>query len=311
MRAKSSQHGLMLWTVNPFQDSSRTLKNAARILELLAGRTGMAALPVFVATPAEANLTLEFSIPAKERMSRVATEAGRKILKKFMFPALRPLRVLVENHLRLSAGAARLAREAQAVKAELILCGTQTRGWERWVLGSFASALLAVSKVGIVFVNPRLRKNLSFRRLLFATDFSKESLRAFEKFCVLAQKLGAEVDLFHVLAAPYRWAFSVSAYLFQSRALSAAQYLAQVKAEAREAAEPFLRLAARRHLKLNLHLQKSSADISTAILREARRLKIDLIGMVARSGKWEELTIGTASQGVLREASVPLWLWRG
>jgi nucleotide-binding universal stress UspA family protein len=95
----------------------------------------------------------------------------------------------------------------QAVKdynADLIVLGTHGRtGAEKLLLGSVAEEVFRRSRVPVMTIGPGARRGLhagaKFHRVLYATDFSEESLAAMPYATSMAQENQARLILLHVM----------------------------------------------------------------------------------------------------------------
>jgi len=103
------------------------------------------------------------------------------------------------------------ALEQQIVecKADLIVLGTHGRtGAQKLLLGSVAEEVFRRSKVPVITIGPLVPSGIHsgahFRRVLFATDFSPESLAAAPHAISLAEENEARLILLHVLPDPKR-----------------------------------------------------------------------------------------------------------
>lgn len=308
---KSPAKNPILWSFNPFQNDPRVLKNVVALLKLLAKQSGKAVEPVFVVSPAEANIVLEFSVPAKERFAKVARLEGEKFLKKLAIPGLLPPTILVENQLKLSASAKTLASYAQKSESYVIVVGTHGKsGLGRVLLGSFAETLLYQAKTPVLLVNRHLKPPKALRHFLFASDFSPGSKKVFERFCAFLQPLRAAVTVFHAVPKPFHWATAAANYLLKSRTLNQAQYLREVAKENSQKGEDFKLIAGANSVPCKVVVEMGSADTATAMLRKARQLKVDAVGLANQTGRWETALLGSTSRGLLREGRFPVWVLR-
>jgi len=93
--------------------------------------------------------------------------------------------------------------------ADVIVLGTHGRtGAQRLLLGSVAEEIFRHSEVPVMTIGPGVRKGMHsgarFRRVLFPTDFSAESLAGAPYAISLAQENEARLTLLHVVPAPKR-----------------------------------------------------------------------------------------------------------
>ena len=92
-------------------------------------------------------------------------------------------------------------------KIDLIVLGTHGRtGAQRLLLGSVAEEIFRRSPVPVLTVGPRVRGDIEdiarLKRVLFATDFSRESTSAAPYAVSLAAKENARLILLHVIPRP-------------------------------------------------------------------------------------------------------------
>ncbi len=90
---------------------------------------------------------------------------------------------------------------------DLIVLGTHGRtGFQKLLLGSVAEEIFRRSHVPVLTIGPWARKGLhkggKFHRVLFATDFTRESLSAARYAVSMAQENQARLILVHVIRKP-------------------------------------------------------------------------------------------------------------
>jgi nucleotide-binding universal stress UspA family protein len=94
----------------------------------------------------------------------------------------------------------------EAAGADLLVVGTHGRsGFERLVLGSVTEKLLRKAPCSVLTVPPASDAPEAprlFARILMATDFSDESVRALQYACSLAQEANAALTVLHVIDVP-------------------------------------------------------------------------------------------------------------
>ena len=99
-----------------------------------------------------------------------------------------------------------LAAIAAEYQSDLIVVGTHgRRGAKKRILGSIAEEIYRLASIPVLTVGPKcILPALEKLRILYATDFSSESLRALPYAVSLAQEFGGLLTLLHVApgAAP-------------------------------------------------------------------------------------------------------------
>jgi nucleotide-binding universal stress UspA family protein len=88
-------------------------------------------------------------------------------------------------------------------ESPLLIMGTRAfGGMERFLLGSTAEAVLRQADCPVITVGPQVgsstKNHASLRNMLFATDFSENSLAAIPIMLVLQQACGAHLRVLHV-----------------------------------------------------------------------------------------------------------------
>ncbi len=308
MRTKKSLRGKLLWAFNPFQDRSVVLRNAHSALLRISKHGRLDREAVYVVSPAEVNVVLEFSVPARDRYRTVALARARKVLRELKDNDLEP-KILVEKSLSLSASSKALADYAETEGAEAILASVRAKkSLGQVLMGSFAESLLYQARCPVILLNPGQRMTVAPRRLLFASDLSPVSLNAFTQFCRFARVLGAEIFLFHSIPRPFSWAsFAVDSLLGPDRP-SERQYLIHTRKLREGDLKPFAEMAKSHGLKFSSSIAIGGEDVAMDILKEARRMKIDMLGMAGKSGRLKTQLLGSVSKSLIGRTRLPVWI---
>lgn len=301
------QRGNLLWAFNPFQDSRKALKNACSTVLSFAQQAKTRAEPVYVVSPSEVNVVLEFSVSARERYRSVALAKSQAILKALKADHLEPT-ILVEKSLSLSASTKALATYARKTGAQAIVAGTRSgAGLGASLLGSFSEALLYQSACPVLLVKPS-GATKPLRRLLFVSDLSRSSLGVFDDFCGWASALNAEVLLFHSIPRPFSWAsFAIDSLLGPDR-MPEKQYLREASERAEGQVGPFREMARRHGARFSHQIGVGGEDVAAEALKMARKQKIDLIGAAGKSGKLRSRILGSVTKSLLGDSKLPFWI---
>lgn len=251
-------------------------------------------------------MSLEFSVPEKERLHTVAKQALDRAIQFLRFPNLLEPKVLVTHRLSLEATTTALSRHAETNGAELIVAGTHARkGVYRLMLGSFAENLLILSRVPVLLVNLGLKPVKNFRKVVFASDFSPESRKAFRHFCETFAPINAEIILYHAVPKPPKWTLQCGRNLFVGDAVSSRQDKLSMR---NKLAQPFLEQATAAKVRVEIRIEEAEAKIHEAIVRKAVKERASVIGMASRSGTVAANLLGSATRGVVRRSPVAVWV---
>jgi nucleotide-binding universal stress UspA family protein len=193
-----------------------------------------------------------------------------------------------------------IAAAVREQHADFVVMGTHGRGLVgRWLIGSVTQSLLRKINVPILTVCHATRP-LSFKRILFATDFSEASSEGLDFAMDLGVTLNAEVVVAHVIdkrplvtyeTPEVAAVFDAEQTRFTNEARSA---FAQIEAEGRS-----------RKVKVETILGEGiPAD---AIARIADENTVDFIVLaVSRKGRMDRILLGTTAEKVIRDANVPV-----
>jgi len=189
---------------------------------------------------------------------------------------------------------------AREQHADIVVMGTHGRGlFGRWLIGSVTQSLLRRIDVPILTVCHATRP-LSFKRILFATDFSEGSAQGLEFTMDLAARLNAALVVTHVIDKRPIVTFEtpeVTAVFDaeQERSLEESRNIfSQIEAEARTR-------------KVRVENVLSEGIPAEAISRIADENTVDFIVLaVSRKTRMDRILLGTTAEKVIRDANVPV-----
>jgi nucleotide-binding universal stress UspA family protein len=181
-------------------------------------------------------------------------------------------------------------------QSNLIVMGTHGRsGFKHAVLGSVAECTLrTVNCPTLVVKETETQARRAIGRILVATDFSIHSKRAAMLACGLAEKLGASVDILHVVMLP---SCAVGPYgIPPSDAV-----VEQLREKASELLQDATGLFQKSELRVESHLHQGLP--SEVLASEAERLDADLIVMGTRGNTGlKHIFLGSVTERTLRTA---------
>lgn len=184
--------------------------------------------------------------------------------------------------------------------ADIVVMGTHGRGlFGRWLIGSVTQSLLRKLDVPILTVCHASRP-LSFKRILFATDFSEGSAQGLEFAMDLAATLNAEVVVAHVVDKR-------PTVTYETPEVTAV-FDAEQKRFLEESRNTFKRIEAEaKTRKVRVETVLSEGIPSDAISRIADENTVDFIVLaVSRKSRVDRIILGTTAEKVIRDANVPV-----
>jgi len=188
--------------------------------------------------------------------------------------------------------AAAIILEAVASNADLIVLGTTSKhGLKKLALGSISEEVIRTARSPVLTVGPHVAAPppgpISFRKIVYATDFSAQAGKGVELALALGQTPGTKVYLCHVVAD--HEASTGEHY--------EAKFLASLKAL----------IPASVHCSCEPEFVVEHGRASEAILDLAKRVKADLIVLGARKASfWLEFIQTGLTPALLAGASCPV-----
>jgi len=196
--------------------------------------------------------------------------------------------------------AAEIENAVRRKHADIVVMGTHGRGLVgRWLIGSVTQSLLRRINVPILTVCHATRP-LSFKRILFASDFSEASAEGLDFTMNLAANLNAGIVVAHVVDKR-------PTVTYETPEMSAV-FDAEQKRFLDEAQHTFKQIEAKakaRNVRVETVLaQGIPAD---AISRIADENIVDFIVLaVSRKSRMDRILLGTTAEKVIRDANVPV-----
>jgi len=286
-----------VWAFDPHMQDKLVSKHLSEILNLLAVKTRATIKPVYVVTPIEMNLP--------EFVRREVLAALRKVKVRGI---QKPHLIFDRSGLTITGAVKCLNAFATKAKTKAIVVGTHSRsGIKRFFLGSFAESLLMYSKSAVILVGPKTKKQVGIKRILFATDLSKESKKSFKELLSFAKEIGAELQIFHALQT-----MSYFANFFDNPAgAQEAYYLAEALKDQEKASikelkklEIFSRASG---VKARSQIERGVDSVGDSILRAGKDFKADFIAVGTQRGP-VRASLGSVARFIVRKSVLPVWV---
>ena len=305
MSKTNVENATLLWAVDPFSDDRDILKSAAWCLKALVKSSPAVIQPIYIwmsspfefSIPPELHLIENFQIKAELKMSSV--------LSRIKIPGIRPLQVLDSNSSTVREKAQELIGYAKKMNAEMIVVSSHGRkGVKRWVLGSFAETLTLYSDVPLFTVHPNWKRVPEFKKILFPTDFSDESKKAFTRILDFAERQKSRIILFHKSSQEFYPTYDIE---FSVGPAYAQAYTDELEANKKTAKEMY-NAAKLRGIRVDVVFDRSKiGSASEAILKRAKRFG-SIIAMVSHSGPIASVLMGSTTRQVVRYSDQPVWV---
>jgi nucleotide-binding universal stress UspA family protein len=296
------KNGKIIWAVDPFATDKSLQREAAWALRDLARQQKREIQPVYALEMFPGNLPFEKPKDLIDQVTAKGQEELEEVLRRVKLPGLRPLRVLDSPVNTLRGRVDKLVAYAKAQGAELIVASTRARkGPSRWLTGSFAEALMLHSDVPLFLVNPSASVRAGdLCRILFPTDFSDQSQRAFEQVVGFAREIGGRITLYHKLTLDISPELGLALAAFPPFPPVPPQTLENEIRLRRKQASEWAAKAARLGVRVESFVDaRVPGRVSDSILNYSKK-GFGLIAMAARSGALAASLPGSTTRQVVR-----------
>jgi nucleotide-binding universal stress UspA family protein len=174
-------------------------------------------------------------------------------------------------------------------------------------MGSFAETFLLHSTVPTLVINPHCAASGDSNHILFATDFSAQSLAAFDQTVAIAAQLKARISVVHYSHTP-KYASLLGEALFGE---VADEIERRVKKE-KSLGAALVTKGLGQKVKTSFHLitGRGTFDPSSAIAKFAKLQGVGFISLAARSGVLKSALMGATSRELARNATCPVLIYR-
>jgi len=299
----------IIWAVDPYQKDKKVWNHSLAMTQFLATKTNASIQPVYISTPAELRLMTSYEIPSQRRMHDVSLRDVTSALKKVKVKNLKKPQVVVNRKAFSTTEAVEtLSRYASRSNAALLVIGTHSKtGLQRFFLGSFAETLLYHAKTPVLLLGPKMKKKAEIKKILFATDFSKESRRVYDCLLTFASSTGAQVHLINVVEDATRWANPFDSMMAgEGSALLEGAIRDQIKASQKKL-QKWADDAKGMKVKTSFSVERSLDKIGDVILKKAKAQSADMIAIGTQSGP-VRATLGSVARHIVRRSELPVWI---
>ncbi len=202
----------------------------------------------------------------------------------------------------------RLSAQAVKNKNDFIVVASHGRsGAPRLFMGSFAESLLLTSKVPVVIINPKANVK-KVRKILFASDLSASSKKAFGPLTKLAKETGAQVTVFHKLFDPAEAMAQTGVYMAGGGFVSLESNLKKERQKQSDRIKKFGASLSNKGIKVKHKIVQHSGPVDDLIVQYAKNHNYDMIVMGTESGRVATFLFGSIARQVARSSDVPTML---
>jgi len=295
----------ILWAIDPFEEDMDAQQAAAWAVHALNKRENSTVEPIYVIGPPSPDFSLDLSPEFLRDLEKRGRDTLEAILERIEISRLKPFKILPSSSQSLRQQVDTLVKYAHEQGAQMIVVSTHSkRGFERFMLGSFAETLTLHSDVPVFVINPKWNRVTYFEHILFPTDFSDASKEAFDQVIDLAKVLGSEITLFHKTKFDWSPSLEVAFNAYPVYRQVFEEELEERRAALNEWAREAQKHGVRARPEIDFQL---TGSIANSIMAQAEK-RPGIIAMAGQSGTVATIVLGNVTRSVIRGATDPVWV---
>ncbi len=289
-----------LWGVEPFHQTEAQIGRTYRFISEFCGDNGKIEIG-FIVTRMENELNLAFDVDQDRRFTSYPKEILVKKLNRSGVQSKNVgINVVDYPTFSKTKAANRLLELAKDKDCEICVIYSQGGGEiKKLFLGSFAESAVHLSDRNLLIINPHTKLPKKIRTVLFCYVPSKESLSALKKMINFCQKHRAKLVIFHAA----QFCFGVPDNEADDEVKSYNKAVRKWKLEIEKK-------CAQANVKCEFQISSEFAMVSSLALKTAKKVRADLICVLAKSGPATALIGGSVTRQILRSSNLPILVMR-
>lgn len=285
-----------LWGVEPFHQTEAQIGRTYRFISEFCGDNGKIEIG-FIVTRMENELNLAFDVDQDRRFTSYPKEILEKKLSRSGVQS-KNVRINVIDYPTFSKtkAASRLLKLATDKDCDICVIYSQGGGEiKKLFLGSFAESAVHLSDRKLLIISPHTKLSKKIRTVLFCYEPSKDSADALREMIKFCQKRRAKLVIFH--AAQLCFGVPDSEASDEVKAYNEAVKKWQSEIE---------RKCTKAKVKCEFQISSEFAMVSDLALKAAKKVRADLISVLAKSGPTTALIGGSVTRQILRSSNLPI-----
>jgi nucleotide-binding universal stress UspA family protein len=298
----------IIWAVDPYGDA-KVQASAASLAHSLSLHSDVEVVYVH----GTSGLPFEVERVRKESvrfgLSR-AQDRLNKMLSEFKYKPKKKPHILAHESVYVRMDVKTLVSYAKKKKADAVLVSTNAKtGFMRQVLGSFSETLVLESAIPTMIVNPKAKVDTKPGVILFPTDFSNLSWKAFQQVVSFARSTNASIKLFHQYwGGEAQDVPSDVSYFKDDRWLEGDSLLDEDLQKIKKTLLKWLAFAKKQNVKCSHEIKFGLRNIADATLELAKKENTWMIAMATVTGPLAATFIGSNARWIVRSANCPVWV---
>jgi nucleotide-binding universal stress UspA family protein len=308
MKNNQSPSSSILLSIDPYQKGRKLMNRSIGLIKTLGRGMSASVQPVYVAEKTRlSRLKKAISRDSGDFESRTR-EKIKKILKSSKKSGIQKAEILFDDERNRQKDARIVATFGKNHGDLMIVAATGAQTGIKSIFDeSFTENLVTQANIPVVTVNSFTKIPNKIKKIVFTSDFSAESSRAFAKICETAKKLNAEIILFSVLRQ-YLYLDDISSFNVATT-VDGFNWIDFEKKRIQNLANVYLNRAKRMGIKARFFCEENNISVPRAVMRYAHKVDADMIALAAKSNSRFAHTFGTVTQRLIRKSNLPVWVY--
>lgn len=233
----------------------------------------------------------------------------KQTLTKLKFKPGKHPKILAHGSQFVRSDVKTLVSYAKKIKADAVLVSTNARaGFVRQVLGSFSETLILESAIPTMIVNPLAKVALRPGTILFPTDFSKPSWKAYQRVVDFAKTSGGKIEIFHQYQGKAQSVTGDVSYFREGLWLEGERLLDDELQAVRSNLSKWLSWTRKQNVECDHVIEFGLRNIADATTEQAKKDNVWMIAMATLTGPISARFLGSNARRLVRSASCPVWV---
>lgn len=296
----------VVWAIDPQVRDEKHFYQAKKALQTWDRFQHLQVKPVALVTPLEINWPLEYMTPWQNRLQDISEKNVKPILKSLHLSFLEEPEVVIDPSLTIKGSVDKFLDIARREKAEMILVTTHRRkGMAKFRIGSFTQKLMERCRIPLLIVRPDSNVPKKFSRILYPTDFSKNSKKSYRQVIDMAKKAKAQVVLYHNFYEAV-WPIRVAEAKGSAKEKTLRSQVSKLRKQIHNKAKLWVDDAQAQGVHVEFVLGRGHYTLSRAILLLARLKKADLLALGIDYHPIARGVLGSAAREIVETSKNPV-----
>lgn len=296
----------LIWAFDPTQDPEDSKKIISE-LRIWSKRLDCQIQPVFVFSLSPLNFFTDLKRKLDKNVETYAQETATRYLKKCSTEGFLPAEILFSKSFSNRIMAVELSKFAEKTNATMIFTYTHVKqSWNLVRLGGFAETLVAKSRTPVLLLNSLSLPAAASAKILFPTDFSKESKAGLRHLTALIKPLRSEVLIFNQIPRPFIYGGTFPGHLSPIDLLAATKSTEELRIKK---AKELIHELDTQGVKSESIVQKQKKSLGYDIAEVAKKNQVNLIAFAGQGGPLSELLIAGTVRDVILHSLSPVLIF--